>query len=53
VGGRTHLQRAAEAPLFRRTPQGLFPAPAGEALARRIARAFARLDPALADSTGG
>ena len=43
------LERAAAAPLFRRTPQGLFPTPAGAALAARVRRAFDRLDPALAD----
>ena len=43
------LEREAGAPLFRRTPQGLFPTEAGRALADRARRAFALLDPALAE----
>jgi DNA-binding transcriptional LysR family regulator len=41
------LEREAGAPILLRTPQGLFPTEAGQALARRVARAFALLDPAL------
>lgn len=41
------LEREAGAPLFRRTPQGLFPTEVGETLVARVARAFALLDPAL------
>lgn len=41
------LERAAEARLFDRTPRGLFPTEAGAALAHRVRRAFALLDPAL------
>lgn len=43
------LERIAGVPLFRRTPQGVFPTAPGEALASRIRRAFALLDPALCD----
>jgi DNA-binding transcriptional LysR family regulator len=45
------LERAAERPLFTRTRRGIFPTPAGKALAARAGRAFARLDPALGDLT--
>lgn len=43
------LERRAGTALFRRTPQGLFQTPAGVALAGRVRRAFAILDPALSD----
>ncbi|QQM30732.1 LysR family transcriptional regulator [Martelella lutilitoris] len=39
----------AGAALFARTPQGLYATEAGETLARRVRRAFAYLDPALAE----
>jgi DNA-binding transcriptional LysR family regulator len=45
------IEREAGTSLFQRTPQGLFPTEAGAALAFRVARAFALLDPAL-DATG-
>lgn len=41
------LENLLGQPLLLRTPQGVFPSPAGKLLARRIARAFALLDPAL------
>lgn len=41
------LEREAGAPLFRRTPQGLFPTEVGDTLVARVRRAFALLDPAL------
>lgn len=41
------LERAAGQPLFLRRPQGLFPTPAGDALAARVRRALAYLDPPL------
>lgn len=41
------LGREAGTALLRRTPQGLFPTEAGSALARRVGRALAILDPAL------
>jgi DNA-binding transcriptional LysR family regulator len=43
------LERQAGQPLFLRRTSGLFPTRAGDLLAARIARAFAILDPALAD----
>ena len=43
------LERLAGTALFRRSPQGVFATPAGAALAERIRRAFALLDPALAE----
>lgn len=43
------LERLAGTPLFRRSPQGVFATPAGEALTERVRRAFAYLDPALAE----
>ncbi|MCK8779695.1 LysR family transcriptional regulator [Rhizobium sp. NTR19] len=43
------IERTAGLPLFSRTPQRIFANAAGETLARRIARAFAYLDPALAE----
>lgn len=43
------LERLAGTALFRRTPQGIFVTAAGAALAERVQRAFALLDPALAD----
>lgn len=43
------LEREAQTALFQRTPQGLFPTPAGAVLAERAARALAELDPALED----
>lgn len=43
------LERAAGTALFRRSTQGVFPTPAGEALVIRARRAFALLDPALSD----
>ena len=45
----TKLERAAGGALFDRTRQGFFPNKRGEMLARRVRRAFARLDPALED----
>jgi 2-keto-4-pentenoate hydratase/2-oxohepta-3-ene-1,7-dioic acid hydratase in catechol pathway/DNA-binding transcriptional LysR family regulator len=42
------LERAAGAPLFDRTPQGLFPTDRGAALALRLRRAMGPLDAALA-----
>jgi DNA-binding transcriptional LysR family regulator len=41
------LERAFGAILFQRTPQGLFPTPAGTALAARLERAFGLLDAVL------
>lgn len=41
------LERSAGTRLFDRAPRGLFPTEAGAALARRVRRAFALLDPAL------
>jgi DNA-binding transcriptional LysR family regulator len=41
------LERAAGTMLFNRTPQGLFATDAGAALANRVRRALALLDPAL------
>lgn len=43
------MEQQAELELLRRTQQGLFASPAGAALYRRIQRALALLDPALAD----
>ncbi len=43
------LERALGQPLLQRTPQAVFASPAGKVLASRITRAFALLDPALAD----
>lgn len=43
------LEREVGAPLFTRTPQGLFLTPAGESLARRVRRALGFLDPCLAE----
>ncbi|SDE87358.1 DNA-binding transcriptional regulator, LysR family [Paracoccus isoporae] len=43
------LERDAGQPLFRRSSQGIFPTPAGEAMSRRAARALAYLDAAMAD----
>lgn len=43
------LERLAGQPLFLRRTTGLFPTRAGELLAARVARAFAILDPALAE----
>lgn len=43
------LERLAGQDLFLRRPQGLFPTPAGEALAARVRRALLHLDPALTD----
>lgn len=43
------LERQAEGPLFLRTRQGFFPTERGEVLLARVRRAFARLDPALAE----
>lgn len=43
------LERDAGQPLFRRSSQGIFPTKAGEAMARRAARALAYLDAAMAD----
>ncbi|MBT9385795.1 LysR family transcriptional regulator [Pseudooceanicola sp. CBS1P-1] len=40
------LEAALEQPLFHHRPKGLFPTPAGEMLAARVARALARLDAA-------
>lgn len=42
------LERAAAAPLFDRSPQGLFPTARGAALALRLRRAMGPLDAALA-----
>ncbi|MBF9060451.1 LysR family transcriptional regulator, partial [Rhodobacterales bacterium HKCCSP123] len=42
------LERAAAAPLFDRTPQGLFLTERGETLALRLRRAMGPLDAALA-----
>jgi DNA-binding transcriptional LysR family regulator len=44
--GLAKLERALGTPLFRRTPQGLFPTPIGLLFERRVARAFAHLDAA-------
>ncbi|WP_182084402.1 LysR family transcriptional regulator [Aureimonas sp. ME7] len=41
------LERTAGAPLFGRTPQGLFATPLGDILALRVRRAFEHLDPVL------
>lgn len=43
------LEEGAGTPLFRRTPQGLFPTEAGALLQHRISRALARLDLAMSD----
>lgn len=43
------LEREAGGALFDRTRQGFFPTQRGEVIARRLRRAFDRLDPALAD----
>lgn len=43
------LEALAEVPLFRRSPQGFFPTEAGEILRHRASRAFAMIDPALAE----
>lgn len=43
------LEVLAEGPLFRRSPQGFFPTEAGEILRHRASRAFALIDPALAE----
>jgi LysR family transcriptional regulator, regulator for genes of the gallate degradation pathway len=43
------LEREAETPLFQRTPQRLYPTPAGEALAKRVRRAFGFIDSAFLD----
>lgn len=43
------MEQQAELELLKRTPQGLFASAAGTALYRRIQRALALLDPALAD----
>jgi LysR family transcriptional regulator, regulator for genes of the gallate degradation pathway len=41
------LEREAETPLFLRTPQRLYPTPAGEALTNRVRRAFGFIDAAF------
>ena len=43
------LERQAGGTLFDRTRQGVFPTERGRVLGARVARAFRRLDPALAD----
>jgi LysR family transcriptional regulator, regulator for genes of the gallate degradation pathway len=43
------LEREFETALFQRTPQGMHPTPAGEALANRVRRAFALVDGAFLD----
>lgn len=43
------LERDANQPLFQRTPQGIFPNEAGQAMVRRTRRALALLDAAMAD----
>ncbi len=43
------IEHTAGLPLFSRTPQRIFANQAGEILARRLTRAFAFLDPALAE----
>lgn len=43
------LERDSDGGLFERTRQGFFPSVRGQVLARRVARAFAVLDPALSD----
>ena len=43
------LERAAGGALFDRTRQGLFPTARGQVLAARLRRAFALIDPALAE----
>lgn len=43
------LEREAETPLFRRTPQRLFLTSAGDALANRVRRAFGVIDAAFLD----
>ena len=43
------LERIVQQPLLQRTPQRVFATAAGAILATRISRAFALLDPALAD----
>jgi LysR family transcriptional regulator, regulator for genes of the gallate degradation pathway len=43
------LETTLGAPLFTRTPHGLFLNAEGEAFSRRVCRAFAFLDPALSD----
>jgi LysR family transcriptional regulator, regulator for genes of the gallate degradation pathway len=43
------MEHQADVELLRRTPQGLFASPAGDALYLRITRAFALIDPALTE----
>ncbi len=43
------MERSAGTPLFERTPQGFFVTPEGDVLCRRIERALALLDPAMAE----
>lgn len=43
------LEEGAGTPLFRRTPQGLFPTEAGALFQHRVSRALARLDMAMSD----
>ncbi|WBU60938.1 LysR family transcriptional regulator [Paracoccus albus] len=43
------LERDANQPLFLRTPQGIFPNEAGQAMVRRTRRALSFLDAAMAD----
>lgn len=43
------VERVFGTALFKRTPQGLFTTVAGDALARRVRRAFRYLDPALTE----
>ncbi|MFC2968500.1 LysR family transcriptional regulator [Acidimangrovimonas pyrenivorans] len=43
------LETLSDRPLFQRSPQGFFPTEAGEILRRRAVRAFALIDPALAE----
>jgi LysR family transcriptional regulator of gallate degradation len=43
------IENTFGASMFKRTPQGLFATPAGDALAKRVRRAFRYLDPALAE----
>src|ERR1700759_2713896 len=43
------LEKLAGQPLFTRSPTGIYLTPAGEALAARVRRAFALLDPVLSD----
>ncbi|MBV1703191.1 MAG: LysR family transcriptional regulator [Hyphomicrobiales bacterium] len=44
------LEALAGSSLFRRTPKGVFPTPAGDILVERARRAFALLDPALREA---